>query len=64
MFYQPDEDILYFNERYVNGELQIMFDELNMPISSREIEVAVNQLTMQAQALIYYLTNFLRKIQT
>ena len=32
-FYQADEDVLYFNERYMQGELQIMFDELNLPIT-------------------------------
>ena len=26
-FFQVDEDILYFNERYFRGEFQIMFDE-------------------------------------
>ena len=36
-FFQPDEDILYFNERYVNSEIQIMFDELNCAITVEEI---------------------------
>ena len=40
VFFQPDEDILYFNERYLNGELQVMFDELNSPISVEEIKKA------------------------
>lgn len=31
-FFQPDEDAILFNERYVNGELQVMFDELNEPL--------------------------------
>ena len=26
-FYQADEDVLEFNERYLDGELQIMFDQ-------------------------------------
>ncbi|MCG8033540.1 MAG: reverse transcriptase family protein, partial [Candidatus Thiodiazotropha taylori] len=43
-FYQPDEDILYFNERYIQGELQVMFEELNIPISEAEIKKGVNQL--------------------
>jgi len=25
VFFQPDEDILLFNERYLQGELQCMF---------------------------------------
>lgn len=28
-FYMPDGDILYFNERYVKNEFNIMFNELN-----------------------------------
>ena len=43
-FYQADEDILFFNERYLKGELQIMFDELNVEISLLEIKTAVKQL--------------------
>jgi len=23
--YQPDDDVLYFNDRYLNGELDVMF---------------------------------------
>ena len=26
-FYQADEDVLDFNERYMQGEFQVMFDE-------------------------------------
>ena len=29
VFFHPDADILEFNERYSNGELQVMFDGLN-----------------------------------
>ena len=36
-FYQPDEDVLIFNQRYLDGELQIMFEELNVEISRSEI---------------------------
>lgn len=43
-FYQADEDILYFNERYMQGEFQVMFDELNLPISMEEIKLGVSQL--------------------
>ena len=32
-FYQADEDVLYYNERYVRGELDIMFQELDVEIS-------------------------------
>ena len=43
-FYQPDVDVLFFNERYLNGELQVMFEELNIEISNNEILKACNEL--------------------
>ena len=44
MFFQIDEDILFFNERYVRGEFQIMFDELNSEILRTELLTAIKQL--------------------
>ena len=41
-FYQADADVLDFNERYMRGEFQIMFGELNLPISMEEIKLGVN----------------------
>ena len=43
-FYRPDEDIIYFNERYENEEFGIMFDELNVVFSQEEISKAIQQL--------------------
>ena len=43
-FYQPDEDTLYFNEIYMQGELQVMFEELNLPILFEEIKKGVWRL--------------------
>ena len=43
-FYQPDEDVIFFNERYLNGEMQVMFDELNIPVSRLEITKSILQL--------------------
>ena len=40
MIFQPDEDVLFFNE----GEMQIMFDELNIPFSCEEIVKACKKL--------------------
>jgi hypothetical protein len=37
-FFNPDEDVLYFNERFVNNEFHVMFGELDVPISNIEIE--------------------------
>ena len=45
VFYTPDKDVLYFNERYVKGEIQVMFSELDEPISRSEISKAINQLS-------------------
>ena len=45
-FFQPDEDAILFNERYVKGEFQVMFDELNIMLSEQEIRVAINQLKL------------------
>lgn len=43
-FYSPDEDILYFNERYVNNEFSIMFEDLNLNFSEDEILRSIKQL--------------------
>ena len=77
-FYQADEDIIQFNERYNLGELQVIFDELNLAISTNEIKVAIKQLRNGASAgpdlflneffkngsdsLICYLQNLFNKI--
>ncbi|MCG8032789.1 MAG: hypothetical protein JAZ03_11525 [Candidatus Thiodiazotropha taylori] len=44
-FYTPDEDTIFFYERYVKGEIQVMFSELDLPISVDEICTAINQLS-------------------
>ena len=43
-FYTPDEDVMNFNERYVNEEFGIMFDELNVEFSEEEIIKSIKQL--------------------
>ena len=48
-FYQADEAILYFNERYLQGELQVMFEELNVPISLEQMKKGVRQVTERCQ---------------
>ena len=45
VFYTPDEDVLYFTERYVKGEIQVIFSELDEPILLSEISMAINQLS-------------------
>ena len=41
---QDPVDLLLFNERYVKGELQIMFHELDAEISVSEIRKGVQSL--------------------
>jgi len=36
IFYQPDDDVLYFNDRYLNGGLDAMFTELKVPFTIEE----------------------------
>ena len=43
-FFNPDEDIIYFNERFVNNEFQCMFNELDCVITEREISRAIIDL--------------------
>ena len=38
--------MLFFNERYVQSEIQVMFNELNLPITLSEIKEAVRQLKL------------------
>ena len=43
-FYSPDEDIIYFNERYENNEFSVMFEELNLSFTNEELAKAIGQL--------------------
>ena len=43
-FFQADEDVLIYNERYVKGELKVMFQELDAEISLNEIRKGVQSL--------------------
>ena len=43
-FFQADDDVLFYNERYVKGELEVMFQELNVEISLNEIRKGVKSL--------------------
>ena len=42
--FEVDDDNLFFNERYVRGEFQIMFHELNMERLRTELLTAIKQL--------------------
>ena len=43
-FYVPDDDIAASNDMYIRGELDVMFEELNLPLSRNEISKAIKQL--------------------
>ena len=43
-FFQADDDILYYKERFLNEEAQVMFDESNVDITSNGIQKAISQL--------------------
>ena len=45
IFHTPDEDVTHFYERHVKGELQVMFSELDLPITVDEILKAISQLS-------------------
>ena len=48
--FTPDEDVLHFNERYLQNEFTIMFEELNSKISNSEILTAIKQLKTNKSA--------------
>ena len=49
-FYNPDEDVIYFNERYENNEFSVMFAELNLPFTLQEMLKAISQLRTNKSA--------------
>lgn len=44
VFFQPDDDVIEFNENYLNEEIKKMFSELDVNITESETEKAVNEL--------------------
>ena len=64
-FYTPDEDVLFFNERYENNEFNIMFAELNIDFSHEEILKAIRQLkTNKSGGPDYVINEFFYSWQT
>ena len=43
-FFQPDDDIVYFNEHFLKSEMEIIFDELNITVTETEIRKVIKQL--------------------
>ena len=57
VFFQLDEAIRHFNERYLNGELQVMFNELDNEISYIEIHKACKELNNNRSGGADYIIN-------
>jgi len=49
-FFQVDEDIVHFNERFVRDEFQVMFHELDSDVSLAEINKGIKQLKLSKSA--------------
>ena len=49
-FFIPDEDVLFFLDRYEQGDFNIMFEELNSVISEEEIVKAIKELKLNRSA--------------
>ena len=45
-FFTPDEDVVHFNEQYVNNEFDIIFDELNLDFTHEDVLNAIKQLKL------------------
>ncbi len=43
-FFQADEDVIYFTERFLDSEVKIMFDESNVSITPGEVDKSISQL--------------------
>jgi hypothetical protein len=60
IFFQPDEDVIYFNERYLKGEFQIMFRELDEPNSDSEIKACKELRNDRAGGTDFYINEFFK----
>ena len=49
-FFQVDEYIVHFNERFVRDEFQVMFHELDTDVSLEEINKRIKQLKLSKSA--------------
>ena len=60
-FYQPDEDVVFFNDRYLNDELDVMFSILNVPFCVDEIVKASRKLNSgKSAASAFWLNEFFK----
>ena len=49
-FFQVDEDIEHFNERFVRDEFQVMFHKLDSDVSLEEINKGIQRLKLSKSA--------------
>ena len=49
-FFQPDEDILYFNNNILQNELKTMFSELDLPFSEDDVLKGISNLNLGKSA--------------
>ena len=47
VFFQPDKDILYFQQRFLDSEIQVMFSELDVALTRVEIINQSDNLKME-----------------
>ena len=50
-FFKPDEDIEYFNQRFLNTELNVMLAELDVAFTSSELDKAISELSQSRIAV-------------
>ena len=48
--YTPDEDVIFFNDRYEKNEFNIMFDALKVKFLQEEVLKAIHQLKINKSA--------------
>mgnify|MGYP000085480474 CR=1 FL=1 len=46
----PDEDIEYYNQRFLKTELNVMFAELDVAFTSSELDKAISELSLSRSA--------------
>ena len=50
LIYNPDEDVIFFNEHYKRNKCSVMFEELNLFFSHQEILKTITQLRTNKSA--------------
>ena len=56
-FFQADDDIINFNQYIVDGEMKIMFSELDLPFTKEEVLHGISELNLGRSAGPDYIIN-------